>query len=98
MHKITNVTDRQGVAKQEFIDDMKSAHGDELLGDFIHYDYMMDWILVGVNPVCQFVWNDDSNKMMVTSKVESITEYNDTIKIITRNSVYEFEKVVEEKL
>ena len=32
MYKITNVTDRQGIIKQEFINDMKSAHGDELLG------------------------------------------------------------------
>ena len=96
MHKITKVTDRQGVTKQEFINDMKSKHGDELLGDFIYYDYMKSNI--EQRPSCCFEWNDDSGKMMRTSYVESVTEYDDTIKIATKNSVYEFEKVEEEKL
>ena len=93
MHKITNVTDRKGVVKQEFIDDMKSKHGDELLGDFVYYDYMKSNI--ERKPSCCFEWADDSGKMMRTSYVESVEEYNNTIKITTRNSVYEFEKVEE---
>ena len=91
MHKITNVTDRQGVVKQEFIDDMKSAHGDELLGDFIYYDYMKSNI--ENKPCCCFEWADNSGKMLRTSWVESVSEYDAIIKIATRNSVYLFEKV-----
>ena len=93
MYKITNITDRQGVVKQEFINDMKSAHGDELLGDFIYYDYMKSNI--EHKPSCCFEWADDSGKMMRTSEVESVTEYDNIIKIATRNSVYTFEKVKE---
>jgi hypothetical protein len=91
MHKITNVTDRQGVVKQEFINDMKAKHGDELLGDFIYYDYMKSNI--EHKPSCCFEWADNSGKMMRTSYVESVTEHDNIIKITTRNSVYEFEKV-----
>ena len=93
MYKITNVTDKQGVVKKEFINDMKSKHGDELLGDFIYYDYMKSNI--EHKPSCCFEWADDSGKMMRTSYVESVTEYDNIIKITTRNSVYEFEKVEE---
>jgi hypothetical protein len=91
MYKITNVTDRKGVVKQEFFDDMKAKHGDELLGDFIYYDYMKSNI--EYKPSCCFEWADDSGKMMRTSYVESVTEHDNIIKITTRNSVYEFEKV-----
>ena len=93
MYKITNVTDRQGVVKQAFINDMKSAHGDELLGDFVDYDYMA----CEINAPCYFEWADDSGKMLRTSRVESVAEYNDDIKITTRNSVYEFKKVGEKE-
>ena len=93
MYKITNVTDRQGVIKQEFIKDMKLAHGDELLGDFVDYQCMKFWSDADNGISCYFEWADDSGKMLRTSRVESVTEYNDDIKITTRNSVYEFEKV-----
>ena len=95
MYKITNVTDRQGVVKQDFIDDMKLKHGEELLGDFIDYQCMKFWSDANYGISCGFEWADDSGKMLRTSKVESVAEYGDTIKIATRNSVYEFEKVEE---
>ena len=93
MYKITNVTDRKGIIKQDFIDDMRLKHGEELLGDFADYQYMKDNIEHNIS--CYFQWADNSGKMLRTSKVESVVEYNDTIRIVTRNSVYEFEKVEE---
>lgn len=38
MYKIVSVTDKSGNVKWDFINDMKSKHGDELLGDFVYYD------------------------------------------------------------
>ena len=44
-------------------------------------------------PCCYFEWADNSGKMLRTSWVESVSEYDITIKVATRNSVYLFEKV-----
>ena len=91
MYKITSVTDKEGSVKQEFIDDMKAKHGEELLGDFICYEHMKNNL--EYKPHCCFIWADNSGKMMRTSYVESVTEYDNIIKIATENSVYVFEKV-----
>ena len=44
-------------------------------------------------PCCYFEWADNSGKMLRTSLVKSVSEYDITIKVATRNSVYLFEKV-----
>lgn len=92
MYKITNVTDKQGIVKQDFIDLMKSRHGDDLLGDFIYYDYIK--LNIDSNPCCQFKWGDDSGHMMLTSRVQQIDENYDrsVICIVTENSIYTFKK------
>ena len=91
MYKIVSVTDKSGNVKWDFIDDMKSKHGDELLGDFVYYEHMKNNI--ENKPCCYFEWADNSGKMLRTSWVESVSEYDAIIKIATRNSVYLFEKV-----
>ena len=91
MYKITSVTDKEGSVKQEFIDDMKAKHGEELLGDFIYYEHMKSNL--EHKPCCCFEWADNSGKMLRTSYVESVTEYDNIIKIVTENSVYVFERV-----
>ena len=91
MYKVISVTDKSGNIKQDFIDDMKAKHGEELLGDFIYYEHMKNNI--ENKPSCCFEWADNSGKMLRTSYVESVTEYDNIIKVATRNSVYVFEKV-----
>lgn len=91
MYKIVSVTDKSGNVKLDFIDDMKSKHGDELLGDFVYYDYMKNNI--EHKPSCCFEWADNSGKMLRTSWVDSMSEWDNKVKIATMNSVYVFEKV-----
>ena len=91
MYKIISVTDKSWNIKQDFIDDMKAKHGEELLGDFIYYEHMKNNI--ENKPSCCFEWADNSGKMLRTSYVESVSEYDNIIKVATRNSVYVFEKV-----
>lgn len=91
MYKIISVTDKSGNVKLEFINDMKSKHGDELLGDFVYYEHMKNNL--ENKPCCCFEWADNSGKMLRTSWVESMSEWDNKVKIATMNSVYVFEKV-----
>ena len=92
MYKIISVTDKDGNDKVEFMDELKSKHGD-LSGEFVYFDFMLSGIENGTKPRCCFEWNDSSGKMLKTSTVESISEWDNKIKIVTRNSVYMFEKM-----
>lgn len=91
MYKIVSVTDKSGNVKWDFIDDMKSKHGEELLGDFVYYEHMKNNL--ENKPCCYFEWADNSGKMLRTSLVESMSEWDNKVKIATMNSVYVFEKV-----
>jgi hypothetical protein len=91
MYKIVSVTDKSGNVKLDFIDDMKSKHGDELLGDFVNYEHMKNNL--ENKPCCCFEWADNSGKMLRTSRVDSMSEWDNKVKIATMNSVYVFEKV-----
>ena len=91
MYKIISITDKQGVDKSE---PHRQSHP-QLLGEFYYLDMLKSGVTNGYEPHCYFIWADDSNKMMRTSRVESITEYNNIVKIVTMNSVYTFEKVEE---
>ena len=91
MYKIVSVTDKHKNIKQDFIDEMKIKHGEELLGDFVHYEYMKNNI--EYKPSCCFEWDDNSGKMLRTSRVQNISEGDDKIKIVTENSCYVFERV-----
>ena len=39
-----------------------------------------------------FMWNDNSGKMLETSSVEEYVDNGDKVKVVTRNSVYYLEK------
>ena len=93
MYKITSVTDKSGNIKQDFIDNMKLKHGEELRGDFYYLYMLKSGVANGTSPHCCFIWADDSDKMMRTSRVQSMSEWDEKIKIVTMNSVYVFEKV-----
>lgn len=86
MYKIKSITDKDGNVKQEQIDRIISIYG-SLDGDI----YYKQRIMVGGN-LC-FIYANQDNKMMITSIIESISEYDNIYKVETRNSVYEFEVI-----
>ena len=38
------------------------------------------------------MWNDDTDKMLRTSTIEEYENNDDTVKVVTRNSIYYLEK------
>ena len=89
MYKIISITDKQGNDKSHYA----ILDHPQLLGDFCYLDMLKSRVANGIEPHCYFIWADDSDKMMRTSRVQSMSEWDNKIKIVTRNSVYTFEKV-----
>ena len=89
MYKIISITDKQGVDKSE---PHRQSHP-QLLGEFENLNLLKGEIANGTEPHCYFIWADDSNKMLRTSRVQSMSEWDDKIKIVTMNSCYVFERV-----
>ena len=89
MYKIISITDSQGNDKSH---STRQSHP-QLLGEFENLNLLKGEIANGNHPHCYFIWADDSNKMMRTSRVESMSEWDDKIKIVTMNSCYVFERV-----
>lgn len=85
IYRIVNITDREGNVKQDFINELRLIHP-ELVGEILYPEFTR----VGGH-FC-FVWNDDSNKMLRTSTIEEYKNNGDTVKVVTRNSVYYLEK------
>ena len=89
MYKITNVTDRNGNVKHDFIKEIEDRHPD-LIGEIINKDTLnSDLFLCGL----RFVWADEPDRMLHTSTVLDYVEDSNKIVATTRNSVYTFEKV-----
>ena len=88
MYKITNITDREGNVKKEFINELKATHP-ELVGKILNKEVLKSDLFMGC---LHFEWADDSNKMLKTSMVIDYVEDNDKIIVTTINSVYTFEK------
>ena len=88
MYRITNVTDKEGNVKQEFIDELKVVHP-KLVGKILNKEVLKSDLFMGC---LLFEWADDSNKMLKTSMVIDYVEDNDKIIVTTINSVYTFEK------
>ena len=89
MYKIISITDKQGNDKSHYA----TLDHPQLLGEFENLNLLKGEIANGNHPHCYFIWADDSNKMLRTSRVQSISEWDDKIKIVTENSVYVFERV-----
>ena len=89
MYKIISITDPQGNDKSE---SARQSHP-QLLGDFYYLDMLKSGVTNGYEPHCCFIWADNPDKMMRTSRVQSISEWDDKIKIVTMNSMYVFERV-----
>ena len=84
-YKITNITDHQGVPKQEFFDELNEKHPG-LIGEILYPD------LIDVFGYLLFGWDDDSGKMLRTSKISEVEETQNGYVITTRNSIYTLEK------
>ena len=91
MYKIISITDHSDNDKSASI---RQSHP-QLLGDFYYLDMLKSGVANGTQPHCCFMWADDSDKMMGTSRVQSMSEWDNKIKVVTENSVYTFEKVEE---
>ena len=89
MYKIISITDKQGNDKSHYV---TQSHP-QLLGDFYYLDMLKSGVTNGYEPHCCFIWADDTDKTMRTSSVQSISEWDGKIKIVTMNSCYVFERV-----
>lgn len=89
MYKIISITDHSNNDKSASI---RQSHP-QLLGDFYYLDMLKSGVSNGIEPHCCFMWADDSDKMMRTSRVQSMSEWDNKIKVVTENSVYIFERV-----
>ena len=85
IYRIVNITDREGNVKQDFIDELHLIHT-ELVGEILYPE------LIKVGGHFCFVWNDDSEKMLRTSTIEDYFSNEDTVKVVTRNSIYYLQK------
>lgn len=85
-YKITNITDHQGVPKQEFFDELNEKHPG-LIGEILYSDFFEELGYLF------FVWNDNSGKMLRTSKISEVEETENGYVITTRNNIYTLEKV-----
>ena len=84
MYKIVNITDREGNIKQDFIDEIKLTHPN-MSGEIINKELLKAHICM------DFMWNDNSGKMLETSSIEEYIENDDKVKVVTRNSIYYLE-------
>lgn len=87
MYRITNVTDRAGNVKHEFIAQIKETHPD-LVGKIIYKENCEIY-----KDRLRFEWADNSNRMLLTSTVLNYAEDIDKIIVTTMNSIYTFEAI-----
>ena len=89
-YKLIHATDKLGNDKS--LSEFESAHP-SMIGEAYNFDIFKESVGMGNQPCFMFIWDDDSNKVLRTSNVEKVIEYKDGFKIVTMNSVYEFEEV-----
>lgn len=85
-YKIIDVTDKDGNTKTDFISQMKQNH--PCMSGYILYPELLE-----PGAFLLLVWNDCSEKMLRTSRVEKITCGFNKMKVTTRNSIYVLEKI-----
>ena len=96
LYKLISCTDRQGIEKVEFMNELKEKHPN-MIGEFISFDALCQFVIANIPSVCVFEWFDISNKILRTSVVEYIVGKlgDDNIQVVTMNSIYEFVRVEE---
>lgn len=80
--KITNIKNKDGSKKSEFLNELLDTHPN-MIGECIVNPHVNGYLLLD--------WNDDSGKMLRTSKIIRLSYNRQDNKIIitTKNSVYE---------
>ena len=94
MYKLISCTDKQGVEKVEFMNELKLKHPN-MTGEFISFDALCQFVIANIPSLCVFEWFDNSNKILRTSRVEYIVGklWDNEILVTTENSTYKFERV-----
>lgn len=85
-HRIISIKDREGIEKIDTYNELKSIHPN-MSGEILYRELMQP----GYH-LC-FVWDDDTGKMMRTSTIESYNDDDNTVEVVTRNSIYLFENI-----
>ena len=87
MYKLISITDKQGVEKVEFMNELKANHPN-MMGE-LEIKEMIDEVFL-------FYWDDDSGKMLKSSEIEKYEEIDgEECRITTMNNIYEFVRVEE---
>lgn len=88
--KIVMVSNRDGSVKEEFLKELQKTHSD-MTGECIVNPTIGKGLLLD--------WDDDSGKILRTSKIVELTENKDknALVIITENSIYDCEVIGEYK-
>ena len=88
-YKLIHATDKLGNDKS--LSEFELAHPN-MTGEAYNFDMFKESVKMGNQPCFMFIWDDDSNRVLRTSKVEKVIEYIGGFKIVTMNSIYEFEE------
>lgn len=96
LYRITNITDREGNQKTEFIERAKEKHPG-LIGAlrYSYNNFTKEYWKTFLTRF-EFIWADESNKMLSTSIVEDYEYKDGKIKVTTLNSIYYLEEVKNE--
>lgn len=97
MYELVSCKDKFGNDKLGFIEELRISHPDGLFGEQIYYEFFKNRYNEGQQCCFCFLWNDDRNKMLRTSRVLNFIENKNSIEIETKNSCYVFKRV-EEKI
>lgn len=89
MYRIINVTDKDGNAKQNLLDELRVKHP-KLCGEILHKELLASNTFMTC--LC-FIWADDPDRMLRTSMVLDYIEKGNRIIATTMNSIYTFEKM-----
>lgn len=84
--KIISVKDKDGNKKTEFMEELRQNHP-SMSGEWIYQHS------VKVHGSFFLLWDDQTDRCLVTSAVEDFIFENGKIVVETRNSIYEFEVV-----
>ena len=86
--KIISVKDKDGNEKTEFMEELRQNHP-SMSGEWIYQHS------VKVHGSFFLLWDDQTDRCLVTSTVENLIQTDTKVVVTTRNSVYEFEIIGE---
>lgn len=86
--KIISVKDKNGNEKTEFMNELRQNYP-SMSGKWIYPFFVQN---LGS---FHLLWDDQTDRCLVTSAVENLTQTNTKVVVETRNSVYEFEIIGE---